>query len=405
MATVAAAEDSKISNRSSPEKACIPNSVLLVLIVAFLVKCAMALFTYGTLDVTTWRMDVAAAKSVGVAALYREGVHYFVRGLPYPGQLFSHPPSMIHILRFWDALETLTRLPLQFWMRFFCALADVGTVLVVWRLSLRSHGLMIDTKMLILLAACPILIMVSGFHGNTDPIMVFLLAASVYFVETGKTSRAALLFGLALCIKIVPALFGLCFLLRIGNIRTCARFIAIVGTTFAIAGMPYWISAWSDALHIFSSYNSSIWISTLAFQWLGVGTTTVKIALLLGVVGLSVWMNSNRMRTHLFIQVGTVTALFLAVAPGFGVQYFSWGVPWVVVLGVSNATAYYLLPGSFMARLYTVWCSGVPWYAADDTSSKPGMSGAALLLFAWLAVWWTLFAFIRQVLKNRRERV
>src|SRR5579871_3714975 len=211
--------------------------VLWVLAVVFLMKCAMALFTYGTLDVTTWRADVVAAKTVGVTALYREGVHYAVRGVPYPAQLFSHPPSMIHVLRFWDALESLTRLPLQFWMRLCCALADLGTVLVIWKLSLRSQVLMIDAKKLILLAACPISIMVSGFHGNTDPIMVFFLVLSVYFVQTERATLAGILFGSALCIKIVPVIYALCFVLNIGNVRARARFVASAGMTFALAGM------------------------------------------------------------------------------------------------------------------------------------------------------------------------
>jgi hypothetical protein len=362
----------------------------------------MALFTYGTLDVTTWRMDVAAVKNGQAAELYRTGVHYAVHGKPYPAQIMSHPPSILHLLLFWDQLENLTGLPLQFWMRFTCALADVGTVLLLWRLSLRRPGFTIDTKTLVFLAACPISLVISGFHANTDPIMVLFLVASVYFVEARQASIAGLFFALALCIKIVPILFAICFLLSIGGVWTRVRFLVISAVTFVIAGMPYLAHSWRDMVHVFVTFNSQPWWAALLFDSLGISSTAHKVVFWVLTIGLTVFMNISSKRVPLFIQVGAVTALFLAIAPGFSVQYFAWAVPWVACLGAWNAAIYYVLPGAFVTRLYTIWCKGLPWYAADDNSSRPADDGMFVVLFllAWLAVWWILSMFIRSVARH-----
>ena len=382
----------------------IPPLLLLTSVLALLAKCSMAFFTYGTLDVTTFRNDVAVAKSEGVTVLYREGIHYLVHGQPYAAQIFSHPPSMIHVLRLWDLLEGSSGLPLQFWMRFFCALADFGTVLVVWRLSLLKPGFMIDRKALILMAACPISIMVSGFHGNTDPIMMFFLVASVYFVEADKPAIAGLFFGLAACVKIVPILFALCFVLRIGTVRVVVRFAVIGAATFFIAGLPYWAYTWREALHVFATYDSRPWLATLVFRSLGISAGMHRIVFVLLAIALSIYMNIRPKRVPLFIQVGAVTMLFLAIAPGFAIQYFVWGVPWVVSLGAMNAAIYYAFAGAFLARLYTIWCKGLPWYAADDISSTLGAAGTILLVLSWLAVWYTCFVFVRRIVGHRDNR-
>jgi Glycosyltransferase family 87 len=310
---------------------------------------------------------------------------------------------MIHVVLFWDRLENVTGLPLQFWMRFTCALADFGTVLLVWRLSLRRPGFIIDTKTLILLAACPISLMISGFHGQIDPIMVFFLVASVYFVEARKASMAGLFFGLAMCVKVVPILFALCFVLTIGGVWPRVRFAGISAATFGLAGTPYFAQYWRDLLHAVATYNSFPWVASGILASLGIGPTAHKIGFFALIVGLSVFMNIPPKRVPLFIQVGAVAALFLAVAPGFSIQYFVWAVPWVAGLGAWTAAIYYLLPGAFLARLYTLWCGGLPWYAATDTSSasRAGASDVALAVLSWLAVCWTLSMFIRSVARAK----
>jgi len=58
------------------------------------------------------------------------------------------------------------------------------------------------------MALSPVSIMVSGFHGNTDPVMICLVLLSIYLVESGRPAwLCGAIFGMAMWIKIVPVIF------------------------------------------------------------------------------------------------------------------------------------------------------------------------------------------------------
>ena len=47
--------------------------------------------------------------------------------------------------------------------------------------------------------------------------------------------------------------------------------------------------------------------------------------------------------------------VFMSLAPGFGIQYLAWLVPWVVGLGAGVTITYYLASGLFQFLVYTFW--------------------------------------------------
>src|SRR5437016_203945 len=99
---------------------------------AFCLKVILALFTAGTNDTLTWEQDLLKLRATGFAQLYREGVQYSsAAGNPYPRQDFIHPAAMVHGLRGLGMLQDVSGLPLRFWLRFTCALADIGTLVVI----------------------------------------------------------------------------------------------------------------------------------------------------------------------------------------------------------------------------------------------------------------------------------
>src|SRR5207302_6543444 len=57
---------------------------------------------------------------------------------------------------------------------------------------------------LILFALSPVAFMVSGFHGNVDPIMVCVLLVAAYFCVEEHAVLSAMFLGLACWIKIIP---------------------------------------------------------------------------------------------------------------------------------------------------------------------------------------------------------
>ena len=82
-----------------------------------------------------------------------------------------------------------TGLPFPFWLRLPSILADAANVWIVYKLvgervlaGERSERSAFWS--LILLAGAPTLILISGFHGNTDsPVVMFFLLLSVYWIR------------------------------------------------------------------------------------------------------------------------------------------------------------------------------------------------------------------------------
>jgi hypothetical protein len=370
---------------------------------AFVVKAAMAYLTYGTNDVTTWQQDLAKIQTQGVAALYRDGVQFRdAAGHLWPVQVFSHPPSMIHVLRFWGLLAAHSHLPIQFWMRLSCAVADACSLLLIWRMREEVPALRFHPFLLLVIAACPISIFISGFHGNTDPIMVVFLLLSVYSIETGRSSAlAGLSMGLALSIKVVPVIFVPAAMFCLPGWKFRTRFALSAGAVFCVAGLPYTAIEPFLILRQTSRYSSLPWIWSNLASSLGINKGLHTGLFIAAILLISVGMNIAGTRLSLFAQCGLLTAFFLFFAPGFSVQYLAWTVPWFAYLGPGAVIGYYLLAGTFLFVAYTYWSGGIPWYVANDFGLSP--TGTLLLLVCWYAVGILLLMYVRAWRGHRPE--
>src|SRR3989442_783794 len=140
--------------------------------VAFTIKLCLAWMTLGTNDVVTFELMLDKLNARGAVALYNEGTLSTVNGRVQGIFQMNHPPFALTLLRLWGALRSFTGLPLGFWLRLSCAMADL---LVLWLLYQRGMGAGDDWWALLILALSPVAIMVSGFHGNTDPLMIALV--------------------------------------------------------------------------------------------------------------------------------------------------------------------------------------------------------------------------------------
>src|SRR5689334_14178958 len=88
---------------------------------AFALKLWLAFTTVGTNDVRTFELMLGKLEASGVEVLYREGT----AAPRAPVMRMNHPPFVLTLLKSWGRLRTITGLPLGFWMRFTCALADL----------------------------------------------------------------------------------------------------------------------------------------------------------------------------------------------------------------------------------------------------------------------------------------
>src|SRR5439155_7541930 len=195
----------------NPRKRYLP-VIILSASFAFALKLPLLLNTRGTNDVLFWERNLAKISTDGGLALYRDGATIFRDGKLYHIEPFNQPPFMISLLRLWGGAMAISGLPLSFWLRLTSSLADIGSLWLVWRI-LRPQ-----TSALVLIALSPVSIMVSGFHGNTDPIMIFFILLSIYLLEIRRNVLlAGMALGMAMNIKVMPIVFGPAILLYLSS--------------------------------------------------------------------------------------------------------------------------------------------------------------------------------------------
>lgn len=350
-------------------------SLILALGIATLVKLVLAAVTFGTNDVATWRSFADNAMLCGTC------VYQF----PGPtGDPFNHPPFIIHFLKLIGTSTTW----FPFWLRLPAILADIGTVLLVTKLI---PG--ISTRLGVLLALNPVSILVSGFHGNTDPLMIFFIVLAVYLLKTGRLSWAAVAFGMAINIKVVPLLLVPAILVYIWSWKSARRvvlFVCIAALVVLALSMPYILSnpltigkATLGYRGMYGQWGISRFL--LGFQISGAGhaiaarlTQTLIIVLTLA---LAVYL--NRRKIDLVYQIGLIFFALFFLSSGVAVQYLSWTVPFVLVLGFWWSLAYYTSAGLYVCLSYNHWSQG-QWYFAES-HIKPYSSVAGYM--AGLVCW------------------
>lgn len=377
---------------------------------ATLVKIALALGTYGTNDVLYWEWFLARLQQSGGIGLYRSV------DPSSTAKFFNHPPFMIHALRVLSVMAEATGIPFPFWLRLPAILADLGSTVLVWKLLAPQLGERLSPAALVLLAVAPPSIMISGFHGNTDPVMIFFVLLSLYLIDRQCDAwLAGVALGIGINIKVVPIIFMPAIALYLPDTRRRIAYFGAAGATFVAGSLPYILQ---DPVFIatrvfgYESFPGQWGLSRLLaalptrFARLdALYAERGKFAVLAVIVAASLRMNRPGQKPPLFLQCGLVAFLLMALTPGFGVQYLAWLVPWVVGIGLWAALLFYVASGVFLFLVYTFWSQGFPWYLADtgQTGNWRG-STIAFELLCWAAVvvvllgycQWLFFALPRE---------
>lgn len=369
-------------------------------------KLAIAYTTYGSTDVVYWDMFLEGYRRFGGLALYR-------RELLFPGrfnEVFNHPPFMIFVLRVIGEAQAITRLPFPFLLRVPPIVADVGSVALVAGILARVRGTTSVPPVLVAMALAPASLFISGFHGNTDAVMIFFVVLAVYLLtpENGATPvhrywLGAAAFGMSLNIKVVPLLLVPVFFFYLESNSRRLRFFAVAGAVFLVGSLPYVVQ---DPVALatrilgyggqYGHWGISRLLGRLPETW---GPLAVLYArwgkyLVLATIGLVSWaLNRRPERPALFLQCGAIMYLFLFLTPGFGVQYLAWLVPWVAGLNLGLALLYYATSGLFLFLVYNYWSGELPWYFADSWIGIWRGSGRVAEVACWIVIGLTVVAY------------
>jgi len=369
-------------------------------VLGLIVKIVIDATTFGTNDVFAWRNFLHEAHRFGGIGLYQMDPQ------------FNHPPFIITFLFGIGGASRISGLPFQFWLRVPAIAADLGSLVLVYRIAQRE-GLQVRTSTLVLLALAPASIMISGFHGNTDPVMIFFVLLSIYFLDRQSPWAAGIAAGMSLNIKVAGLIFLPAILFAFAGSRQRGKFLAAAVLTVIVGSQPYLVE---DPLLIARhtlGYTSLAghWGVTRLMSWLPPGFGIVEkayvrwggVALLVVIAGIAWWLNRSPRRPPPFMQAGLSVFLFLGLTPGFGVQYLAWTVPWVVALGRTATIAVYAACGLFLFAVYTFWSQGFPWYLADSNVIGDWRGGIIFLeLLCWLSILAALLMSIARVAWRRQ---
>ena len=382
-------------------------SLVPLVLAAFVVKAAMAFFTYGSTDVLIYEADVTKLIRDGGAALYRDGIRTEWCGHPdqRPCPPFNHPPFVIRALEGWALLAEISGLPLRFWLRVTCAVADVGSLVVLARLLRRRWKEARAGVALLWFAASPI------------AILVFFVLLAIVLVEEGRPAwLAGVALGMAMDVKVLPVLLLPAVLLALDGSRRRIEFCVGAAATFLVGSMPLLLEAPELVVTRVFGYRSqsgSWGLSLLALllgqnphlAWLGETYARHGTLLSLGLVlAASLWRRPLHRPDALFTRAGLVMCLFVAVIPGFGVQYLVWLVPWVVGLGSGPTAAYYIAGTWFLFGYYSATAGAFPWYLANSLERFAWSAKVlGLGLICWVVVCVMAFMHARRLAERGGE--
>jgi hypothetical protein len=342
-------------------------------LIALMLKLVIAFNTVGTNDVVSFYQFGKALNENGLEWTYRHSMY------------FNHPPLIAYYLR---GIYTLTEQPwcrdvgvhFPFLLRLPGIIADFLVVLVLLRMT--KTDLRIPTWALALFALSPVSLMVSGFHGNTDPVMVmFLILASLSCLR-GKSVWCGLFLALSCQIKIIPLLllpiFFFFWLSRRHAVSFSLPFVLVslvlwaepllkfpalffknvlsYGSFWGIWGITYWLRLTNLAMFRMEAvfYDISPMESFVV--------TVLKLIIIAAVLMIA-WRRRNLGERALVDSLAYAWIAFFVFAPGVCAQYMVWLAPFVLVL---SPVFYGWLAASsslFLFFFYNVNAGEFPWYS------------------------------------------
>lgn len=380
----------------------------------------LAVATRGTSDALLWTRFAHAIAQGGLVELY------------FAEPQFNHPPFIgLAMGQLWQLAHALG---VEFRVAFRLAVAaiDFASIYLLYRLLLASPWRFVACA---LYAIAPIALVLSGFHGNTDPIAGFLVLAAILTAAARRPVLCGLVIGFSAWIK-VPALIAapaigfafprwrdrtLCgavalalaasgYLPAILQADTLARAGAeavrstggnvVLERIFAYHG--YHVANGADPpLYAWGTKNLFVrWFGTdtnawpgWAMQWMR-HNATVALSLILLLSFLRRRRNDAR---GLAITVAGVYALFYGLVETCTFQYFAWSMVLWLAAGASFALCANLLAGGYVYWLYATvcgdWLLRNEWAFVDHEVWPPGLiwlplvAQLAFLAFAmrWLA--------------------
>jgi hypothetical protein len=363
-----------------------------------LLRVVLWQLTEGTNDIRTW-------------ARFAQGIDVYGLGGTYVRDaFFNHPPPMGLLARAVWQIAPWLGMPFGKCFKLFGMFAELATALLLREIWLR-RGQPDRAALAFAAYGCGLSgILVSGYHGNTDPVYWFLVLLTAYLLQDRSAPLlAGLTLGAALDVKLIPLLAVLPLAATCRTLSAAARFalggcVALVPFVVPILGFSASERA-AFVLNVFGykSYRENWGIELIlrafvaAFQssWpplaarfeaLGAAYAQDGSKLLLVLTtALALWQLRNRRPGLDAYAIAALSfCLFLVLASGFGVQYLGSVVPLLLARRIRDGFLVASVAGVFSALLYASFVrTWAPVYSEHNYFS------AGLSPFAF-ATWWVI---------------
>ncbi len=375
--------------------------ILVIALLATAAKLYCAATTLGAIDVLLFEGLARYISMHGVIDLYMHN------------RIFNHPPILgDYIGLTWD-MAGGNEQKLAFFTRLPGIIADLAVVILV--LWIRRQTGRPPWWAIALLAASPVSFMISGYHGNYDPLIPLGLVLVAAACLQRKALLAGVLLGLACQVKIIPlvmspVLFFYWFHRGKAGVFTTATIATLllgwlapllaVPEVFARQVLAYSsIWGWWGITYLLNisglpnlggvvsiqplSHSQILVVQVLKSFWLSAGRSTLA------------WRRRKEEAVELLATMGLVWALFFTFAPGFGVQYLAWVSPSCLYYSSRWFTAFTTTGSVALFIFYNTISRGMPWQKGF------GLEKTLDQWAPWMLLPWLVFAAM--VIAGRKE--
>jgi hypothetical protein len=370
-------------------------------LVGLALKLTIALNTLGAEDVLTF---------------YKFGRTLTEHGLEWSymhDKALNHPPLVAYYVRLIYAADHIAVLrqngiSFPFLLRLPAIIADLVVVLLLARCR---KQLLLPTWSLIVLALSPTSLMVSGFHGNTDPVMVMFLVLAAWMCMRGAPLWCGMLLAMSCQIKIIPLLLIPIFVCFWFSRRKTLPFILVFGATMVLLWIEPLVRC--PALLVknvllyggfWGCWGITYWLRLTGIQEFGIVSyhdlplaAQIVMALLkvfiIACVLLIAWRRRELKGGAVFKSLAYGWMVFFVFSPAVAPQYLVWLVPFVLVLSPSIATYLIATSSMFLFFFYHICSGGFPWNLAISTRNSNEITTVwslwpwAVLIAALMFLW------------------
>ncbi len=313
-------------------------TIIEIIIFAFIVRLIFVFLSNGISN-----FDLDSYHLIGELTLQKYNIYPTVAPLHHP-----YFPVFLYLEAIAMYIQKLNISYVLFLKTIFI-IFDVGVVYMLYILSYKN------LQKAFLYAINPISASIVAFHGQFDSIPIFLILLSYFLTENSKNFYSAIFASLAIVTKTWPILFAIPVIKRIK-----IYYVPLLLLFPILSVLVY---------HMFfaSSIQSILW-TIYSYRGIsgnyGLGLIIQKIPtefgyyikgfsyglLLLGIIFIFV-----KQKITINKEVIGICLLFFALTLGFGVQWFLWLIPFLILMHVNFSRIFILLATSYIGITYFSW--------------------------------------------------